>query len=121
VGYTQTTGKLGEDLAYQYLKQQGLRLLERNFNCRFGEIDLIMRDRDTMVFVEVRYRKNNNTVDALSSIDRHKQLKLIRTARYYLQQQPNSAITPARFDVIAICAQGAQHQIEWIKNAFEAG
>lgn len=120
MGYTQTAGKEAEDLACRYLKQQGLRLLERNFNTRFGEIDLIMRDRDTTVFVEVRYRKHSDIVDPLSSIDQRKQLKLIRTARYYLQQQPNSAFVPARFDVIAITEQGEQQQIQWIKNAFEA-
>jgi putative endonuclease len=120
VGYTQTTGKHAEDLACQYLNQQGLRLLERNFNTRFGEIDLVMRDKDTTVFVEVRYRTHSDIVDPLSSIDQRKQLKLIRTARYYLQQKPNSALSPARFDVIAITAQGAKHQIQWIKNAFEA-
>jgi len=120
VGYTQITGKQAEDLACRYLKQQGLRLLQQNYNTRFGEIDLVMQDRDTTVFVEVRYRKHSDVVDPLSSIDRHKQLKLIRTARYYLQAQPNADLLPARFDVIAISGQGTQPQIQWIKNAFEA-
>jgi putative endonuclease len=118
VGYTQTTGKHAEDLACQYLHQRGLRLLERNFNTRFGEIDLVMRDKDTTVFVEVRYRKHSDRVDPLSSIDLRKQQKLIRTARYYLQQQ-RDLLTPARFDVIAITELGTQAQIQWIKNAFE--
>lgn len=120
MGYTQTTGKHAEDLACQYLNQQGLHLLERNFNSRFGEIDLVMRDRDTTVFIEVRFRQHDDIVDPLSSIDHRKQLKLIRTARYYLQQQPRSDLSPARFDVIAITVQGGQHRIQWIKNAFEA-
>ncbi|MBI1422741.1 MAG: YraN family protein [Gammaproteobacteria bacterium] len=120
MGYTQKIGKHAEDLAYQYLHKQGLRLLERNFNTRFGEIDLVMRDNDTTVFVEVRYRHQPEIVDPLSSIDSRKQLKLIRTARYYLQQHRNHAFAPARFDVIAITDQGEQPQIQWIKNAFEA-
>jgi len=120
VGYTQTSGKQAEDLACQHLQQQGLRLLERNYTTRFGEIDLVMRDKDTTVFVEVRYRKHNNLVDPLSSIDLRKQQKLIRTARAYLQQQRDLGLSPARFDVIAITTQDAQHQIQWIKNAFEA-
>lgn len=120
MGYTQVKGKHAEDLACRYLKQQGLRLLEQNYNTRFGEIDLVMQDRDTTVFVEVRYRKRSDVVDPLSSVDRHKQLKLIRTARYYLQKQPNADLLPTRFDVIAISEQDAQPQIQWIKNAFEA-
>lgn len=120
MGYTQITGKNAEDLACSYLEQQGMHLLLQNFNTRFGEIDLVMKDRDTTVFVEVRFRKSNNVVDPLSSVDRHKQLKLIRTARYYLQSQPNADQTPARFDVIAISGQDEQPRIEWIKNAFEA-
>lgn len=120
MGYTQTTGKHAEDLACQYLNQQGLHLLERNFNTRFGEIDLVMRDKDTTVFVEVRYRKRGDIVDPLSSIDSRKQQKLIRTAQHYLQRRNDFAIAPARFDVIAITEQGAQPIIQWIKNAFEA-
>lgn len=120
MGYTQTSGKQAEDRACQYLQQQGLHLLERNYTTRFGEIDLVMRDKDTTVFVEVRYRKQNNVVDPLSSIDLRKQQKLIRTARAYLQQKRDFAHTPARFDVIAITMQDTQQQIQWIKNAFEA-
>lgn len=120
MGYTQISGKHAEDLACQYLHQQGLRLLERNFTSRFGEIDLVMRDRDTTVFVEVRFRKHSDVVDPLSSIDHRKQHKLIRTAHYYLQRQADLALSPARFDVIAITEQDTQPQIQWIKNAFEA-
>lgn len=120
MGYTQTSGKQAEDLACHYLNQQGLSLLERNYTTRFGEIDLVMRDRDTTVFVEVRYRKRSDVVDPLSSIDLRKQHKLIRTARAYLQQQRNLTDAPARFDVIAITERESQHQIQWIKNAFEA-
>jgi putative endonuclease len=120
VGYTQTTGKHAEDLACQYLHAQGLQLLERNFTTRFGEIDLIMRDRDTTVFVEVRYRRHSDVVDPLSSIDLRKQRKLIRTAQVYLQQQPQPDLAPARFDVIAVTEHSVQANIQWIKNAFEA-
>jgi putative endonuclease len=120
VGYTQTTGKHAEDLAYEYLRQHGLRLLERNFTTRFGEIDLIMRDKDITVFVEVRFRRTSEIVDPLSSIDLRKQHKLIRTAQYYLQQRSDVSLAPARFDVIAITEHAAQAKIQWIKNAFEA-
>ena len=120
MGYTQTTGKHAEDLACQYLKQQGLRLLERNFTTRFGEIDLIMRDKDTTVFVEVRYRRHSGVVDPLSSVDQRKQHKLIRTAQYYLQRRTDISLSPARFDVVAITEHATQPDIQWIRNAFEA-
>jgi putative endonuclease len=120
MGYTQTIGKQAEDLACRYLHDQGLHLLERNYNTRYGEIDLVMRDRDTTVFVEVRYRRHSDVVDPLSSVDIRKQHKLIRTAQSYLQQLKRANPPPARFDVIAITEQGTQHKIDWIKNAFDA-
>lgn len=120
MGYTQRSGKHAEDLACDYLHRHGLHVLERNYHTRFGEIDLVMRDRDTTVFVEVRYRRHTNVVDPLSSIDRRKQVKLTRTANCYLQQHKQHALDPARFDVVAITAQGTQNHIQWIKNAFEA-
>lgn len=120
MGHTQSTGKSAEDLACQYLQHQGLSVIQRNFRTRYGEIDLIMRDRDATVFVEVRYRALNNIVDPLSSIDWRKQQKLIRTAQSYLQRQAGPAAQAARFDVVAISGQNEQRRIEWIKNAFEA-
>jgi len=120
VGYTQRSGKHAEDLACDYLHQHGLRVLERNYHTRFGEIDLVMRDHDTTVFVEVRYRRDTNIVDPLSSIDWRKQAKLTRTAHYYLQQHKQHALAPARFDVVAITDHGTQNHIQWVKNAFEA-
>lgn len=120
MGYTQKSGKLAEDLACQYLHQHGLRVLERNYNTRYGEIDLVMQDQDTTVFVEVRYRRHSDIVDPLSSIDQHKQRKLTRTAHCYLQQQKVHAEASARFDVVAVTGQDEQYQIQWIKNAFEA-
>lgn len=120
MGYTQTSGKHAEDLAAQYLHQQGMQLLERNYRCRLGEIDLVMQDRDTTVFVEVRFRRHLGIVDPLSSIDLRKQRKLTRTAQFYLQQQKRHALAPARFDVVAVTEQNAQYRIQWIKNAFEA-
>lgn len=120
MGYTQTSGKRAEDLACQYLHQRGLQVIERNYNTRYGEIDLVMQDRDTTVFVEVRYRRQTGVVDPLSSIDPRKQRKLTRTAQCYLQQQQQHALVPARFDVVAVTEQGTQFHIEWIKNAFEA-
>lgn len=120
MGTTQIIGKQAEDLACDFLRQQGLRLLQRNYATRYGEIDLVMQDNDTTVFVEVRYRKRSDYVDAISSIDAYKQRKLVRAAQHYLQHSRHHQLQSARFDVVAIGEQENQPQIRWIKNAFEA-
>jgi putative endonuclease len=108
-------GKEAEQRAEQFLLWQDLVLLERNFRCPFGEIDLIMRDRGAIVFVEVRMRRNNLFGGAASSVTPVKQGKLLRTARYYLAKL---ARTPAcRFDVVLLTGNEGD-DIEWIKNAF---
>lgn len=120
MGYTQTSGKSAEDQACRYLQQHGLSVIQRNYRTRYGEIDLIMRDRDTTVFVEVRFRGQSHLVDPLSSVDVRKQQKLVRTASAWLQKHTDMATAPARFDVIAISGQDTQSRIDWVKNAFEA-
>ncbi|MCK4743081.1 MAG: YraN family protein [Sulfuriflexus sp.] len=112
----QLTGKFNENLACQYLEKQGLVLVERNFSCRRGEIDIIMRDKDSIVFVEVRYRRTDKFGNAMESVNIHKQKRLSLTARHYLLQTR----TPlnARFDVVAISGVEPNTTIEWVKNAF---
>ena len=107
---------------YHYLKSQGLKLIDRNFNSRFGEIDIIMLDKKILVFVEVRYRKNNNFGGALASITPSKQNKLRRTAELYLQK--NTQHENARFDVVSMSknaqtnTNNQQYTFDWIPNAF---
>lgn len=113
------SGKTAENLACDYLQQQGLILLARNFRSRYGEIDLILREGNTIVFTEVRARKKNNLVDSLQSVNASKQKKLIKTALYYLQTNSKLMDYPARFDVIAITNSHAESQINWIKDAFQ--
>lgn len=114
------TGKKGneaETLAQRYLEQRGLSTVERNYRCKMGEIDIIMKDQDSLVFVEVRYRKQNAFGSAAESVTATKQKKIIRAAYHYLQahHQQNTA---CRFDVLAI--SGVQSErIEWIPNAFQ--
>ena len=111
-----TLGVEAERIAAEYLKQQGLLLLTRNYSCRHGEIDLIMRDGKNTVFVEVRLRKSNQFGGAVYSITPAKQQKIIRTAQHFLAQHGDLA---CRFDVILM--QTAQIDgITWIKNAFDA-
>jgi len=110
-------GQQAEQLACEYLQQQGLILVERNYYCRLGEIDLIMQHQKSLVFIEVRYRKNNLFGGALESITAKKQDKLQKTALHYMQQHKTRQNT--RFDVVAITGQSPQQTLEWIQNVFQ--
>lgn len=112
---TYLLGKKAEDVASSFLIKNGLVLVTRNYRCRFGEIDLIMQDSDTLVFIEVRYRKNDNYGDAAESVGREKQRKLVFTANQYLIEHPCD--TPTRFDVVALTGNQTP---QWITNAFSA-
>lgn len=118
-------GKDAENACYRYLSAKGLRLVEKNFHCRFGEIDLIMLDQSTLVFIEVRFRKNNAFGGAAASITPNKQLKIRRTAEYYLQRYARQSA--ARFDVVAMShtiqkslfhRRLSNYTFNWIQNAF---
>jgi len=111
-------GQAAENQACQYLMDQGLQLVSRNYRCRHGEIDLIMRDDRGLVFIEVRYRSHSGFASAAESIDRRKRDKLVATALHYLQAHPASRAQPARFDVIAITPKQGKEGIQWISNAF---
>nr|WP_275973329.1 YraN family protein [Pseudomonas marianensis] len=115
----QHRGQEAEDTAKHYLERQGLRLVQRNWSCRSGELDLVMLDGDTVVFVEVRYRRHAAWGGALESVDRRKQQKLIKTAQLFLQRETRWARHPCRFDVIAIEAGRSSAAPNWIRNAFD--
>ncbi len=107
-------GNAAEQIAATFLQQKGLILVEKNFHCKYGEIDLIMRDAKTLVFVEVRLRSNANFGGAAMSINQAKQQKLTRTAERYLQIHGGSA---CRFDAILMRTTDI-NAVEWIQNAF---
>jgi putative endonuclease len=107
-------GALAEAAAAEFLSGRGLRLLERNYRCRFGEIDLIMSDGGTLVFVEVRYRGNNSFGGAVASITAAKREKLLRAARHYMAARQE--FPACRFD--AVLLSGDTQELEWIENAF---
>lgn len=109
-------GKAAEAFACSHLQKNGLRLIEKNFRCRSGEIDLIMQHDNALVFIEVRYRKNQDFGGAKASVTLSKQRKIKTTARYYMQQKGREFY--ARFDVVAICGEEQDLQYEWIQNAF---
>jgi putative endonuclease len=107
-------GVAAEQLATEFLQRNGLRLIESNFRCRFGEIDLIAQDGETLVFVEVRLRSNQNFGGAVASVTSTKQGRITRAAQIYLQRQDHEMA--CRFDVVVM---DGDRRIEWIKNAFE--
>ncbi len=113
---TQQKGNVAEEKALDYLIQQGLKLVTRNYHCRSGEIDLIMRDGEYLVFVEVRSRSSNSFGGGLESITYTKRQKIIKATAYYLMQ--HKIQIPSRFDVISI--DGKYATITWIKGAFGA-
>lgn len=109
-------GLEAEALAKEYLQQQGLTWVTGRFHSRMGEIDLIMRDQATLVFVEVRFRQDRQFGTGLESISIHKQKKIWLTASYYLLKEKLHEKVPVRFDVVSI--QGDKDEIIWMKDAF---
>ena len=120
---TTTLGRRGEDLACRHLETQGLRLLERNYRCRAGEIDLVMLDGGTLVLVEVRSRSTSRHGSAAATVGARKQQRFIRASRHLLLTRPDYRQLPARFDVLAIDpgAPGEPPRVSWIRDAFRAG
>jgi putative endonuclease len=109
----QDQGRRWEQAALAHLAQRGLKLVEANFRCKGGEIDLVMRDRATLVFVEVRQRADRRHGGAAASITPAKIRRLVRAAQFYLLRFPSTP--PCRFDVVAIDGD----QLDWIPNAIE--
>ncbi|MBC2729709.1 YraN family protein [Thiobacillus sp.] len=107
-------GQSAESRAAAFLKTQGLKLVARNWRGRFGEIDLIMRDDSTLVFIEVRLRSRSDFGGAAASVTPAKQKKLLATAHQYLATL--KTLPPCRFDVVALSGDSAP---DWIRNAFD--
>lgn len=114
------TGAGFEQRACAELERAGLRPLDRNYTTRHGELDLVMLERGTVVFVEVRYRGRTGHGDALASVTRDKQDKLIRTARWWLAAHPQHAQRACRFDVVSYDGPAAAPRVQWVRGAFEA-
>ena len=114
----QKFGKFGEDLAVRYLKKIGYQVICRNYRTRFGEIDIIAKDADTVVFVEVKSRRTASYGHPKHSVTYAKQEKISKTALYYLKINDQTSCR-ARFDVVTITAAQRETNVEIIKNAFE--
>ncbi len=113
----QSRGAAGEQLAADYLQRRGLKLIERNFRVRGGEIDLICRDGACTVFVEVRRRSRSDYGGAAASIGAAKQARLVLAARHWLLRHGER---PCRFDCVLIEGAEGAEKIEWLRDAFSA-
>lgn len=109
------TGADYEEKAARWLAERGFQILERNFCCRQGEIDLVARDGSCLVFVEVKYRRNRHTGHPAEAVDVRKQRKIARTAAYYCYKNRIPETQSCRFDVMSILG----HEVEYIRNAFD--
>mgnify|MGYP001811803675 CR=1 FL=1 len=120
----QRQGQRAERAAEGLLREAGLRLIERNFSCKMGEIDLIMRDRSAhqgpiLVFVEVRYRASGRFGGAAASITPVKQRRIVNSARRFLQRYRRYASWPCRFDVVAVTGSNDRLELNWVRGAFD--
>jgi len=108
-----------ERLAEGWLRARGLRPLRRNYHCRQGELDLIMTEGETLVFVEVRHRSGSGFGDGIDSITRNKRRRVVRAARHFLARNPRCAQRVCRFDVVGMEGALSAPRFEWIRNAFD--
>lgn len=107
-------GAKGEEKAVNYLIEQGLTILETNYVCKIGEIDIIAKQENIILFIEVKYRKNDKMGRPYESVNYHKQMKIMKSAMLYAQEM-NLFNKAMRFDVIEIIGE----EVNWFKNAFE--
>jgi putative endonuclease len=114
----QLLGREGERLAEQYLKQKGYKVVERNYRCAGGELDLIVLDERVVVFVEVKTRTGHGFGSPFEAVEFHKQQRMIRAAQYFLTLKKLHQ-RDARFDVVGISWPGGELVVEHIENAFE--
>lgn len=112
---TRKTGQYYEDRTVEYLKKQGYYILEQNYRCRYGEIDIIAKNDGYLVFIEVKYRKNIDSTSAFDAVDIRKQKRICGVARWYMVDKRVSEDAKCRFDVVGIQAK----DITVIKNAFD--
>lgn len=111
-------GIAAEGRAAKFLEQAGLRLVVRNYRSPLGEIDLIMQQEQTLVFVEVRFRGRADFGTPAETVDRRKQSRLRATAEHYLQRDQRASKRPCRFDIVAISPSNGGDRLEWIRDAF---
>jgi putative endonuclease len=111
-------GKMAELKARKYLEKQGLHLVESNYSCRFGELDLVMSDGEHLVVVEIRYRRHTGFVNPVQSITRAKRERIARSTLHFLQRSADYRNHPVRFDVISVSGPLDRSAMDWLPGAF---
>ena len=111
-------GRLGEDLALKKIKKMGYRCLVRNYRCTLGEVDLVAKDGDTLVFIEIKTRRGKSLEYAKEAVSMKKRRQLSKVALSYMRDH-DCADVKSRFDVVAISLEGNRREIEVVKNAFD--
>ena len=113
-------GRAAEEVALDYLRAKGLELVESNYRCRLGEIDLILKDDDELVVAEVRLRSSGHFGTPAETITGRKRNRIIRATLHFISTRPEFRDAPVRFDVVAIDRRAGQLRSEWIRDAFRA-
>lgn len=117
--YQQRIGQRAEDIAADFLRRQGLQVLERNYRRRLGELDIVARDGDVLVIAEVRMRTSDRYGGAAASVDGRKRQRLVRAAVQLLQQRKDFSHLRVRFDVLAVSETAADSpKVQWLQHAF---
>ncbi len=111
-------GKKGEEIAIRFLKKKGYRILERNYVCKMGEMDIVAREKDTLAFIEVKTRTTTAFGPPQLAVNLTKQMQLSKVALYFLKEKKLEDVK-ARFDVVAILLRSRGEEIELIKDAFD--
>jgi putative endonuclease len=112
-------GRTSEEAAAQFIRNKGLKILVQNYRCRYGEIDIVARDGECLVFVEVRSSRGSHFADPKESVGARKRRTLSKVALNYLKEK-GLLESRSRFDVVTVIGLGAEARLEWMKNAFEA-
>jgi putative endonuclease len=113
-----SAGAAAEQRAVEHLQRAGLTTITRNYRSPFGEIDLIMQHGETIVFVEVRYRRRSDYGSPAETVDARKQGRLRATAEHFLQHTSESSNKPCRFDIVAVTLTPNGERLEWLRDAF---
>lgn len=111
-------GQLIERIAESWLRRRGLKLLFRNYHCRSGELDLVMRAHDQLIIIEVKYRRHGALVSAAESLTPSKQKRLALTTMHLMQRNPQLSKLAVRFDLVAVTGSDNDRHVEWIRDAF---
>ena len=113
-------GAWAEDAALAHLTGHGLAPVTRNYRCRHGEIDLVLRAGDELVFAEVRYRRRDDFGGGAESVDARKQRRLLASAEHFLQRHRRYAHLACRFDVVGVSGEPGAPRFDWVRDAFQA-